>query len=197
MRSARRDRSSDASPALGVRERILDAALEILQESGLQHLTQVRVSERAGVRQSHLTYYFPTRQDLLEAVTARFVEGIARGVGHAMQGRATPEPESVLQHLAAAIANLEHTRMFLGVVVEADGDPELRAMLVNAARQIEKALAEHLGGDGAGERARMVLAAMWGLALYQFVTRPTGRGSVLRSYVQWVAAAAHPRRPRG
>ena len=64
---------------VGVRERILDAALAILAESGLRNLTQVGVANRARVRQSHLTYYFPTRDDLLEAVTARAVDGIATG----------------------------------------------------------------------------------------------------------------------
>jgi AcrR family transcriptional regulator len=47
------------------RERILYAAVSLLHEEGFASLTQARVCERAGVRQSHLTYYFPTRNDLL------------------------------------------------------------------------------------------------------------------------------------
>ncbi len=48
-----------------VRERILLAAVEILNTEGFSALTQTRVAERAGVRQSHITYYFPVRNDLL------------------------------------------------------------------------------------------------------------------------------------
>ncbi len=47
------------------RERILHAAMEILNDDGFGALTQTRVAERAGVRQSHITYYFPARNDLL------------------------------------------------------------------------------------------------------------------------------------
>ncbi len=47
------------------RERILHAAVTLLNDDGFSSLTQQRVCERAGIRQSHLTYYFPTRNDLL------------------------------------------------------------------------------------------------------------------------------------
>lgn len=58
---------SDAS----VREKILISANEILLTVGFSALTQQAVAARAGVRQSHLTYYFPTRNDLLRG-TAKF-----------------------------------------------------------------------------------------------------------------------------
>src|SRR5881227_2373362 len=60
-----------------VRERILEAALSLLAESGAHELTQPRVSKAAGVRQSHLTYYFPTRADLLVAVARHGMEILA------------------------------------------------------------------------------------------------------------------------
>jgi len=47
------------------RERILHAAVGILNEDGFGALTQTRVAKKAGVRQSHITYYFPARNDLL------------------------------------------------------------------------------------------------------------------------------------
>jgi AcrR family transcriptional regulator len=187
---------SVASPAGGVRERILDAAIATLRESGLQRLTQVQVSERARVRQSHLTYYFPTRQDLLEAVTARVVDGIAAGVRRAVEGSAGGDHGLLLARLAAAVADLEHMRMFVAVIVEADGDPALRAMLVEATHRLEAVIAEALGGDGARERARLVLAAVWGLGLYHFLVRPPPRSSLTRPYLSWVAQAARGGRTR-
>lgn len=53
------------------RTRILTAGVEVLHSEGLSALTQQAVAARAGVRQSHITYYFPTRLDLLQA-TAQF-----------------------------------------------------------------------------------------------------------------------------
>ena len=58
-------------PDASVREKILTAATEILLTVGFSSLTQQAVAAKAGVRQSHLTYYFPTRNDLLRE-TAQF-----------------------------------------------------------------------------------------------------------------------------
>lgn len=170
--------------------------MTILRESGIQRLTQVAVSDEAGVRQSHLTYYFPTRHDLLEAVTARAVDGIASGVRETVQARGAAGLDAVLARLARVIADLEHMRMFIAVVVEADGDPAVRSLVVRATRQLEGALAEALGGEDAADRARLVLAAIWGFGLYQFVTRSSPRSGPARRYLTWVAESARVKRRR-
>ena len=54
-----------------VREKIVTAANEIVLTVGFSALTQQAVAVRAEVRQSHLTYYFPTRRDLPRG-TAQF-----------------------------------------------------------------------------------------------------------------------------
>lgn len=50
------------------KQKILNAALDVLMEYGFPALTQTRVAEVAGVSQGNLTYHFPTRTDLLKAV---------------------------------------------------------------------------------------------------------------------------------
>ena len=57
------------------REIILKAAIATLREYGYSGFTQPRVAKRADVRQSHLTYYFPTRLALLEGVARLAVDG--------------------------------------------------------------------------------------------------------------------------
>src|SRR5262245_50244241 len=112
-----------------VRERLLDAALAILSESGIQHLTQLEVAKRAGVRQSHLTYYFPTRDDLLVAGTERVVEHLAAGLGRLAADGADGTRSRLIERLAAAITDRAHMRMFVAMMVEADGDPAVRAVM--------------------------------------------------------------------
>ena len=85
---------------LGVHERILDAAIESLAASGISGLTQIQVAKRAGVRQSHLTYYFPTRDDLLEAVTERAVEGMAGGLRRVVTEAGADGDRAMLERLA-------------------------------------------------------------------------------------------------
>lgn len=50
------------------KQKILNAALDVLMENGFPALTQTRIAEVAGVSQGNLTYHFPTRTDLLKAV---------------------------------------------------------------------------------------------------------------------------------
>ncbi|MCC5949255.1 MAG: TetR/AcrR family transcriptional regulator [Nitriliruptoraceae bacterium] len=55
------------------RERILDAALGVLREVGHGGFSVPRVAEAASVYQGNVTYYFPTRADLLVAMADRAV----------------------------------------------------------------------------------------------------------------------------
>lgn len=168
----------------GVRDRILNAALAILREDGIQELTQVQVARRAGVRQSHLTYYFPKRHDLLEAVSVRFIEGMERGLREVAAQAADGDAGELLGRIAVAIGEPGHMRMFTGVVVAADGDPALRAVIVRETRRVQKILAGVLGGDDAMQRAGLVLAAMWGLGFYEFaIGEPAADGSALLAHL--------------
>jgi AcrR family transcriptional regulator len=193
-RSAYRHEPAGRHP-VGVPERILDAALSILGESGIRHLTQVHVADRAGVRQSHLTYYFPTRDDLLNAVTERAVDGIVSGFRRVTAGATKGRQRQLLEGLARSVADLAHMRMFVAMIVEADADPAVRRVMRRATERIEGALAEALGGDDARERARLVLAAIWGLGLYQFLMRAAPNASRTGAYLSWlVGASTGPKR---
>ena len=56
------------------RKHIIDAGLGLLREEGLPGLTQPRIATRTGLRQSHLTYYYPTRAALVAAVARAAVD---------------------------------------------------------------------------------------------------------------------------
>jgi AcrR family transcriptional regulator len=102
-----------------VRERILEAALSLLAESGAHELTQPRVAKAAGVRQSHLTYYFPTRGELLQEVARYSIEKLAGQLAHRAPG-ALPET------IAAGAADKRRSRIMLGLVNAADRDPKIK-----------------------------------------------------------------------
>lgn len=117
-----------ASPnTLGVRERIVAAAVEILHELGIHALTQARVSELAGIRQSHLTYYFPTRSDLLKQAVVAGTASLLAVV------RGTPDPDRSLAEFRDALAeqmkDRRVARMMAGLVVASEEDPALKPWL--------------------------------------------------------------------
>jgi len=104
---------------MDVRERILQAALSLLAESGAHELTQPRVAKAAGVRQSHLTYYFPTRGDLLQEVARYSIGRLAGQLEHAKPGAL---PESI----AMGAADKRRARVMLGLVGAADRDRKIK-----------------------------------------------------------------------
>src|SRR5919198_6218270 len=105
---------------MDVRSRILEAALGLLAKSGAHELTQPRVAKAAGVRQSHLTYYFPTRADLLQEVARYSIEKLAGELAHAREH----SPSQVAQQIASGSADKRRSLVMLGLVTAADRDPK-------------------------------------------------------------------------
>ena len=119
-----------------VRTRILDAALGLLAEGG--DLTQPRVARAAGVRQSHLTYYFPTVTDLLQAVARHSFESLGRELGGRGAGG-----------IAAATLDKRRVRLMLSLVLAADRDASLKPRMRAFVREIRSRIAPVLHVQGA------------------------------------------------
>jgi len=129
---------------MDVRDRILQAALGLLAESGAHELTQPKVSKAAGVRQSHLTYYFPTRADLLQAVAQYSIGKLAGQLAHDRPAT----PAAVAQGIAAGSSDKRRVRVMLGLVGAAERDPaikkRMRSFVTKLREQMTPAL--HAGG---------------------------------------------------
>jgi AcrR family transcriptional regulator len=108
---------------MDVRTRILEAALRLLGEGGAQNVTQPRVSKEAGVRQSHLTYYFPTVTDLLQAVAQHSFQSLARELEGA-DARERPGP--LADVMAKGTRDKRRVRVMLGLVQSVDRDAALK-----------------------------------------------------------------------
>ena len=71
---------TDSRPARATARRahaereILDAAWAVMAREGVAALSVREVARSVGLRQQSLTYYFPTKQDLLDAL---FADGFA------------------------------------------------------------------------------------------------------------------------
>ena len=114
---------------MDVATRIIEAALGLLAEGG--ELTQPRVSKAAGVRQSHLTYYFPTRGELLQEVARHSIEKLAGQLAHGRK-------RTLAEGIAAGAADKRRSRVLLGLVGAADQDPAIK-------RRMRKFIAELRG----------------------------------------------------
>jgi len=155
-----------------VRDRIIEAALHVLHTEGVQKFTTTRVAQRAKVRQSHLTYYFPTRAELLEATAARLLDRVTAQIAAVGQTVADWDAGPLLTMLADQMAGHDHMRMFLAMLIEADRDPAVRALMIRGSARVRDAVAAVIGGPDADARARVIQVALWGLGLYTFAHRP-------------------------
>ena len=66
---------------MNVKDAILDASVALLKDKGIAALTQPQVARAAGIKQSHLTYYFPTRAALLLAIAEHSIDVTMSEVG--------------------------------------------------------------------------------------------------------------------
>lgn len=112
------------------REHILDTALTIASSRGLKELTQTNVATAAGVRQSHLTYYFPLKSDLLAAVLkASHDNHNAKGNKNFNLYDIQPNPDRAIQIVEEIFLNRNRMSFFLGVFAESIDEQELRSIL--------------------------------------------------------------------
>src|SRR6476619_5416391 len=56
------------------REQIVEAAVTVIAEQGMQNLSLSAIEQKAGMSRGQLTYYFPAKEDILLAVFDRLLE---------------------------------------------------------------------------------------------------------------------------
>jgi AcrR family transcriptional regulator len=75
MRKARADIASTR------REQIVEAAVAVITEQGLQNLSLSEIEQKAGMSRGQLTYYFKAKEDILLAVFDRLVTLMHQRIG--------------------------------------------------------------------------------------------------------------------
>jgi AcrR family transcriptional regulator len=112
------------------KEKILNAALEVLLQEGFPALTQTRVAEAAGIRQGLLTYHFPTRSDLLMAVVDESKSRMGAFREDIDNGPLTLESlKNTMIHFALTKT---FPRLMLALTVAADEDPSLSSWFIQS-----------------------------------------------------------------
>jgi AcrR family transcriptional regulator len=87
------------------RDKILDAALVLVQEIGASELTLDAVAERAGVSKGGLLYHFPFKEELLTAANEVIASKLA-GARHAEAAKLPDSPNRALKaYVLASVYN--------------------------------------------------------------------------------------------
>lgn len=153
-------------PAGNVKESILIAGQKLLMENGIAALTQPKVARAAGIKQSHLTYYFPTRAKLLLGIA----EHTANAAMARIASRLAEKPERAT--LAGMVSEIMidglPPRVVIGLIVAADAEPgireSLRGLIGNVRAQVQTLLVK-AGLAASADAALLFHAAVVGLAV--------------------------------
>jgi AcrR family transcriptional regulator len=178
------------------RRDIIEAGLATLREYGYSGFTQPQVASRAGLRQSHLTYYYPTRVDLLAAVGRAAIDGQLAAVDAVFDGSSS---EGMASAIAKVAVRHENTRVMMALAQAADQEPRLRALF----RELADGIASRAGrflktlNPAATEvDARLLHALSVGLAVVDLATdRTDGRrraSTVLEAALTMISKGARP-----
>jgi DNA-binding transcriptional regulator YbjK len=137
---------------------IADAAICTLARDGMRGLTHRAVDRTAGLPEGSASYYFRTRQALLQAAVERLAE---QDRADMLDSTANPAPAAQdLDAIAAAVAGLVETWLTTGrerqlaryeLALEATRRPELRQALVASGAAVRAVVASQFAAAGVRE----------------------------------------------
>ncbi len=146
----------------------------MLREEGLSAFTQPRVAARAKLRQSHLTYYFPTRLDLLAGVAEAAMAAQLKNLDEAF---VSSDVKIAAGNIADTLMRPERTRVLMALAQSADVEPKLQEAFKGFAAQIAarvSAFLKRLGATTDLESIVFVHAVTVGMSLLLLSQKPKG-----------------------
>ncbi|MBF9235185.1 TetR/AcrR family transcriptional regulator [Microvirga alba] len=124
------------------REKILDAAAELVSEIGSGRLTLDAVAERAGLSKGGLLYNFPSKDALLQGMIQRMIDEVS-AEKEALRGQTAPGPNLEARLCTATMLNMRCGNMreiANGLLAASSENPRL----LEPVRQIIKETLERL-----------------------------------------------------
>lgn len=164
------------------REQILEAALHLLVEEGYRAMTMRRVAAECGMKLGNLTYHFPAREDLVQALLEAVISAYEIEF-HEIAHNATFAPEVRLAHYCELvledIRSKKTTRVFPELWALSNHDPfvfervhELYARARASLVEIIEELRPDLPPEKRQVLALFISASMEGLTVFAGYEKP-------------------------
>ncbi|MDT0266714.1 TetR family transcriptional regulator [Streptomyces sp. DSM 44915] len=178
----------------GRRDRIIEAALDVIAEHGVTGATQRRIAEAAGVSLGSMTYYFDGRQQLLVEAFTRLAESMSDRYRELLDAaRDVREARAAVVEIICGPVWGRPRDLVLSYELYAftARDPALRDVVGSWMRASRAALGKHFDA----RTARALDALVEGFSIHNSMdTDPTSRADVA-AVVEAVSAGATPPRP--
>lgn len=182
---------------MGIRDDILSAGSLLLREKGVTALTQPQIAQAANIKQSHLTYYFPTRAELLLAIAEHTLSTLMENIAAQLQSH--PEEKTLADAVAKIMTEGFPPRVFVGLIVAADSDPEIRKLLRKLVRHVRTSIQHLLKQAGLASDSQSALlfhAGVIGLAILHYARQHKESADEVRSGIPLLAHLLQPPRSR-
>ena len=192
-------RPGPGRPSSGARERIRDAALEVLKADGYAGLTNAKVAARSGQNKALISYHFGSKQGLVaevaRAVSAAITEELLQGIGKPRDVRGLAR--GVVDGLAAVNARDEGlARIYFDLAAQSIVEPEVRSIISEMKAGYRAVLRQQLArvtdgpmsSDDADAAAVFMVACLEGLMLEQMERGETA--ALRRAREMFVASLA-------
>jgi AcrR family transcriptional regulator len=190
-------------PSTGARERILDAAIEVLKSDGYAGLTIAKVAAEAGESKPLVVYHYGSKQGLVQAAGQAIAAMITDEVLAGVDGAGTVE--AVIRGVDAGVERVldrdeRVARLYFDLAAVSVVDPEIRRTITEVNEQwrvvLVRLLTEASDGLPAGHArvlALMVIAGVQGMTLERIERGPTAERKRARELFirSAVAAASH------
>lgn len=173
------------------RQRILEAALNIVEEQGVKALTQPRIAKAVGIRQSNLTYYFPRKADLFIALLQASHDRASKRRGAQAGGDRFDEAMKFLKKL---MFDRSRMRFFLSIVMEVSEEAELRPVLAAHARGLTEHVAAQFGRPSDDPAVAAFIDLLRGMGL-RMLLEPNSKAAQ-ETDLEALAASVGLHRPR-
>lgn len=152
-------------PERTARERLLDAALHVVAQSGAGHLTLEAVAEGAGVSKGGLLYHFKTKEALLQGLLDRHMRQLEATFTRELEALGGGPNAAVQAYIKALIAceNLGlDNEGSLSIVAAVANDPTL---LEDLRREVQRSYREVVESHPEPLQAMRLMLAAEGLVL--------------------------------
>lgn len=171
--------STAAERGREVRQRLLQAAAELISERGWTAVTTRVLAERAGVAPGLVHYHFASLQALLTEAAIGTARVMVDGLAAMLEAAATPEEalSIMLGSLSASTGRDPLSLLFVETYLAATRDEELRRELAGLVAEFVDRFARWLGEHGVEaprETAAVLGAAIDGLVLHRALDSAAG-----------------------
>lgn len=179
------------SESVSVRDRLLDAAEQIVARNGVSNLTLEAVAHEAGVSKGGLLYHFPAKSALIAAIVARYGDRCESKQAAAIAADTQPSGSFTRAYLITGIEppDPQTEPVHTAILAALGTDPEY----LDPIRQRAAAWQARLESDGIDPViASIVRLAVDGLVLDRLLKLPVPEAGLLEKVIARLLAMTQP-----